>query len=90
MPVRELEVLEAARDLAQRVARDLAVLRGEVRGDLGAVLVDQVPDAEHDLGPATEEVARQAGNAASPPRPRRQPPRPMRSRPRVHSPVAGL
>ena len=51
---RELEVLEAAGDLAQRVRRHLAVLRGEQRGELPAVMVDQVPDAEQDVGALRE------------------------------------
>jgi hypothetical protein len=48
---RELQVLEAAGDLAERVRRDLAVLRGQVRRDLAPMRLDQVPDPEHDLGP---------------------------------------
>ena len=51
---RELEVLEAAGDLAEGVRRDLAVLGGQQRGDLRAVRVDAVPDAEHDVGPLRE------------------------------------
>ena len=50
----ELEVLEPAGDLTQRVRGDLAVLGGQQRRDLLAVLLDQVPDAEHDLGPPRE------------------------------------
>jgi hypothetical protein len=38
------------RDFAERVRWDLAVLRGQDRGDLLAPLIDQVADAEHDLG----------------------------------------
>ena len=37
---RELEVLEAAGDLAEGIGRDLAVLGGEQRGDLLAVRLD--------------------------------------------------
>ena len=48
---REFEVLETAGDLAERVRRDLAVLGGQVGGELLAVGLDQVPDPEHDLGP---------------------------------------
>ena len=51
---RELEVLQAAGDLAQRVRRNLAVLGGQQRGELLAPLIDQVADAEHDLGPPRE------------------------------------
>ena len=64
MPHRELEVLEAAGDLAEGVAGDLAVLGREVRRELLAVRLDEVPDPEHDLGPLRSEVARQAGKAA--------------------------
>ena len=58
MPRRELEVLDPAGDLAERVGRDLAVLGGQVRGDLVAVRLDQVPDLEHDVG-----ALRQRGRA---------------------------
>ena len=51
---RELEVLQAAGDLAERVGRNLAVLGSQERGQLLAVLIDQVPDAEHDLGALRE------------------------------------
>ena len=64
MPARELEVLEAAGDLAQRVGGDLAVLGGEERGDLVAVLVDEVPDRNMISVRFESDVARQAGNAA--------------------------
>ena len=47
---RELEVLEAAGDLAERIGPDLSVLPGQVRRDLLAMLLDQVSDAEEDLG----------------------------------------
>ena len=50
----ELEVLEAARDLAQRVGRDLAVLGGQQRGEVAAMGVDEVPDPEQDLGALRE------------------------------------
>ena len=50
----ELQVLQAAGDLAEGVRRDLAVLRGQVGGELLAVGVDEVPDAEHDLGATRE------------------------------------
>ena len=36
------------------VRRDLAVLGGEERGELVAVCLDEVPDAEHDVGPLRE------------------------------------
>jgi len=55
---RELEVLEAARDLPERVRRHLAVLGGEEGRDLAPVGVHQVPDPEHDLG-----ALRQRGRA---------------------------
>ena len=51
---RELEVLEAAGDLAERVRGHLAVLGGQERGDVGPVLVDEVADPEQDLGPLRE------------------------------------
>ncbi len=47
----ELDVLEATRHLTHGVTADLAVLAGQVRGDLLAVLFHEVADAEHDLGP---------------------------------------
>ncbi len=50
MPRRELEVLDPAGDLAERVGGDLAVLGRQVRGDLVTVRLDQVPDLEHDVG----------------------------------------
>ena len=83
MPRRELEVLEAAGDLAEGVRGDLAVLRGEVRRELAAVRLDEVPDAEHDLGALRERrrpPGRERGLAR--PRPPHRPPRPTRSRPR--------
>ena len=48
----ELDVLQAAGDLAEGVAQHLAVLGGEQAGDLLAVGVDELPEAEHHLGPA--------------------------------------
>ena len=51
---RELEVLEAARDLAERVGGHLAVLGGQVRRELMAMRLDEVADAEEDLGAARE------------------------------------
>ena len=60
----ELEVLEAARDLAQGVGRDLAVLGGQQRGDLLAVLIDEVADAEHDLRPLRKGRRAPRGKAA--------------------------
>ena len=47
----ELDVLEPAGDLAERVGEHLAVLGGEQRGDLLAVGVDQLAQVEHHLGP---------------------------------------
>ena len=82
MPQRELEVLEAAGDLAQRVGRDLAVLGGQQRRDVRPVLVDEVPDLEHDLGPLRERRRPPGGERARRRLGRRRrPPRPMRSRP---------
>ena len=46
---RELEVLEAAGDLAERIRRDLAVLRGEERRELLPVRLDEVPHPEQDV-----------------------------------------
>ena len=46
---RELDHLEAARDLAQRVGEDLAVLGGDQPRELVAVLVDELADAEEEL-----------------------------------------
>ena len=81
MPARELEVLEAAGDLAERVRRDLAVLGGQVRGELLAVRLDEVPDLEHDVG-ALRERRRAPGRERGLGRRdgRRRPPRPRRSR----------
>ena len=83
---RELDVLEAAGDLAERVGRDLAVLGGQQRRDLVAVRVDQVPDPEEDLGPLRERRRPPGRERTASARPRRRrPPRPSRSRPRVAS-----
>ena len=54
MPRRELEVLEAAGDLAERIRGDLAVLGRQERGDVRPVLIDEVADPEHDLGALRE------------------------------------
>jgi hypothetical protein len=48
---RELQVLEAASELAQGIGRDLAVLGREQGGDVAAMVLHEVPDAEHDFGP---------------------------------------
>ena len=45
----ELDDLEPARNLAERVGLDLAVLRGEKAGDVLAVLVEQLAHAKQDL-----------------------------------------
>ena len=50
----ELDVLEAAGHLAQRVGQHLAVLGREVRGDLLAVGVDQLAEVEHHLRAARQ------------------------------------
>ena len=53
-----LDHLDAALHLAVRVGKDLAVLRGEEPGQIVAVLVDQLVDAEEELGSLREgEVA---------------------------------
>ena len=51
---RELEVLDPAGDLAEGVRRDLAVLGGQVRRELLAARLDEVPDLEQDVGPLRE------------------------------------
>ena len=51
---RELDVLDAARELAGRVGPHLAVLRREDGRDVGAVLVEEVTELEHDLGAARQ------------------------------------
>ena len=62
---RELDDLEPARDLAERVGRHLAVLGGEERRDVLAMLVDQLADAEQDLGAPRRATSRATrGNAA--------------------------
>ena len=43
----EIDDLDAARDLAERVGVGLAVLRGDGAGDLVGVLVEQLLEAEH-------------------------------------------
>jgi hypothetical protein len=50
----ELDVLQAAGQLALGVGRRLAVLGADQRRDLLAVRVDQFAEPEHDLGPAAE------------------------------------
>ncbi len=52
----ELDVLESAGHLAERIGGHLAVLGGEEGRDLFAVRVDELAHAEEDLGPL-----RQAG-----------------------------
>jgi hypothetical protein len=64
----ELDVLQAAGDLAERVVEGLAVLGGQQPGDLLAAGVEQVAEAEHHLGPAAERCrpparGRRAGGA---------------------------
>jgi len=61
---RELDDLEAARDLAQRVGVNLSVLRSEEPCDVVAVLVEDRSDAEEQVARFDSDVARQAGNAA--------------------------
>ncbi len=48
-PARELDVLQAPGDLAPGVAQHLAVLGGELPGDVVRVLLDQVAVLEHQL-----------------------------------------
>jgi hypothetical protein len=50
----ELEVLETAGDLAERIRGDLAVLSREERRELLPVRLHEVPDAEQDVGPLGE------------------------------------
>ena len=57
----ELQDLDAPRDLAGGVGRDLAVLGGEERREAVAVGLDEVPDLEHDLGPAAQARRAPAG-----------------------------
>ena len=49
---RELDDVDAARDLALRVAEDLAVLRGDHRRERVAVLVEQAEKGVEDARPA--------------------------------------
>ena len=53
-PARELDDLEPARDLAERVRLDLAVLRGQEARDVLAMLVEQLAHAKQDLGAPPE------------------------------------
>ena len=62
---RELEVLEAAGDLAERIRWDLAVLRGEVGGQLVTALVDQVADLEQDVGALAQRRGAPAGEGSA-------------------------
>ena len=91
-PAGELDHLEAALHLAERVGQHLAVLVGDQLGDLLGVPVDQLAEGEQDLGPLA--------TATSATTPRRRPWRP-RWRPRRRpcepsstsaccAPVAGL
>ena len=49
-----LHDLQPARHLAERVGQDLAVLAGEDRGHLLAPRMEQLADAEEELGPLRE------------------------------------
>ena len=62
---RELEVLEATRDLTERVRRHLAVLRGEVGRQLVTALVDQVADLEQDVGALAQRRGTPAGEGSA-------------------------
>ena len=50
----ELDDLEPARHLAERVGEDLAVLADEDLGELVAALVEELADAEEELGAPRE------------------------------------
>ena len=60
----ELDHLEPARDLAHRVGEDLAVLGGEEAREVVAVLVDELADAEEELGAARERERAPGGEGA--------------------------
>jgi len=50
----KLDVLETARDLAERVGQDLAMLSSEQHRDFLAVCVDELTHAEKDFGAPRE------------------------------------
>ena len=61
----ELGDLEAARDLAERVVEDLAVLGGDERGDLLLALVEQLAEGEEHLADRlASEASAHSGQAA--------------------------
>ena len=60
-PRRELEVLETAGNLTEGVRRYFAMLGREVGRQVRPMLVDEVPDTEHDLGPARQRRRAPAG-----------------------------
>ena len=64
MPQAVLDHLEPARDLAERVGVHLAVLAREDAGDVVAVRVEELADAEEELG-APRERERAPGREAS-------------------------
>src|SRR5439155_13554150 len=53
-PAAELDHLEPARHLAERVREDLAVLGGEELRDVLTVLVEEASNSEEDLGAARQ------------------------------------
>ena len=57
-PAAELDHLEPARDLAERVGGDLAVLEREQPREVLAVVVEELADAEEELGAARRARAR--------------------------------
>ena len=67
-PAAELDHLEPARDLAQRVGEHLAVLGREQLRDVLAVLVEELADREEELGALRERQSRaRRGTPPSPP-----------------------
>src|SRR5262249_11599427 len=57
----ELDDLESAVDLAERIRRDLAVLAGQERGDVLLVFLDELAVGEEDARPAGERGLAPAG-----------------------------
>ena len=88
----ELDHLEAALDLAQRVGDHLAVLVGDQPGELVGLAVDQLAEGEQDLASAcSASVCDHSSKALSAARPRRRTSRWLGSTTSACcSPVAGL
>jgi hypothetical protein len=74
----ELDDLQPALHLAQRIGQGLAVLGGEQAGDVGLVLLDQIAELEHHPGAALRRrrPSRSGGLRRLPPRDRRRRGRP--------------